>query len=274
MTDTMTEHAAATAVATRRRPFGLARHSLVLAKRSLIKSRRNPGILVNGVLTPVIFLLLFVFLFGGSVAGSTGDYLQYLFPGILVMGTVLSGMMATGLNLNIDIKKGVFDRFRSLPIGRSAPLIGSVLADLVRYVVTVVLLFAIGYLIGFRVETDFLATLAAAAVAITLGFCISWVSVFIGVLVKQEAAVQAVAFIGILPLAFGTNLVAAADKLPGWLQGWVEINPVTHAMNATRGLLLHNGGPVAGPVGQTLLWSAIILVIFAPLSVLTFRRND
>jgi oleandomycin transport system permease protein len=254
-----------------KRPYGLARQSLALARRSLVKTLRNPGSLSDAVLMPVIFLVLFVYLFGGAVAGSTGDYLQYLFPGLLVMTAILAGMLATGLNLNLDIKKGVFDRFRSLPIGRSAPLIGSVLGDTIRYVLSIAVLFAIGYLLGFRIQTDPLSALSASALAMTLGFSLSWINVLVGVLIKETAVVQSVAFLGIFPLAFGTNMVAPTKTLPGWLQAWVHVNPVTHAVEATRGLLL--GGPIAGPAITTLLWSAAILAVFAPLAVRAYRRR-
>src|SRR5699024_4705816 len=177
------------------RRLALARHSLALAQRSLIKTRRNPGVLMDAVFVPVMFLVLFVYLFGGAVSGSTQEYLQHLFPGILVMSTTLVGLLATGLNINTDIKKGIFDRFRSLPIGRSAPLIGSVVGDLIRYVVAAAVVFGFGYLMGFRVETDLVSALGAAALG--------------------------------LP----------TETMPGWLQAWADVNPVSYAMQASQGLL-------------------------------------
>lgn len=253
------------------RPLGLARHSLVLARRGLTKTRRNPGVLLDAVLLPVVFLLLFVYLFGGAVAGSPREYLQFVFPGILVMTTLLTGMLATGVTINLDIKKGVFDRFRSLPIGRSAPLIGSVVGDLIRYAVTLAVLFGVASLMGFRVETGLLATAAAAALAVVFSFAVSWATVLIGVLVREPIVVQSVGFLAIFPLAFGTTMVAPAETMPGWLQAWVGVNPVSHAVDATRGLLL--GGPVAGPATNTLLWSAALLAVFAPLAVAVYRRR-
>jgi len=220
---------------------------------------------------PVIFLVLFVYLFGGAVSGSSRQYLQYIFPGILVMSTMLAGMLATGVNLNLDIKRGVFDRFRSLPIGRSAPLIGSVAGDTVRYILALVVLFAVGYLLGFRIQTSPLAALAACALAVAFSFGLSWAFVLVGVLIRETVIVQSVAFPGIFPLAFGTSMVAPTQTLPGWLQAWVNLNPVTHAMQASRGLLL--GGPVAGPAIWTLLWSAAFLAVFAPLAVGAYRRR-
>ncbi|WP_199035091.1 ABC transporter permease [Glycomyces salinus] len=254
-----------------RRPWGLMRHSLALTGRNLTKVRRNPGIFLDALFMPVMFLLMFVYLFGGAVSGSTGEYLRYLFPGILVMTTVLAGLLSTGLSINRDIKKGVFDRFRSLPIGRSAPLIGSVLSDSARYLVTLVTLFAVGFLMGFRVETGPVEALAACALAVLLGFALSWITVVVGVLIKEEAIVQTVAFLGIFPLAFGTSMVAPTDTLPGWLQSWVEINPVTHAVEAVRGLLL--GGPVAEAATATVLWSVAFLVVLVPLSVWAYQRR-
>jgi oleandomycin transport system permease protein len=246
-------------------------HTLALAGRSLTKTRRNPGILLDALFLPVLFLLLFVYLFGGAVAGSTRDYLQYIFPGVLMMAMIMTGMLATGVNLNYDIKKGVFDRFRSLPISRSAPLLGLVVGDLTRYVVALATLFGIGYLLGFRIGTHPLAALAAAGLATAFSFSLSWLSVFVGVLIREPVIVQTVGFLGIFPLAFGTDMVAPADTMPGWLQAWVDVNPVSHALAATRGLLV--GGPVAGPVLNTLLWSAGFVVVFAPLAVAVYRRR-
>jgi oleandomycin transport system permease protein len=254
-----------------RRRLRLLRHSLVLAGRSLTKTRRNPGVLSDALFMPVIFLLLFVYMFGGAVSGSRHEYLQYVFPGILVMALLLSGMLSTGLSISTDITKGVFDRFRSRPIGRSAPLIGSVLGDMIRYVVAAAVLFAVGYVLGFRVETDPLRALAACGLAAVLGLALSWLNVLIAVLIRQEVIVQSVAFLGIFPLAFGTDMLVPAKTLPGWLKAWVEVNPVSHAVEAARGLLL--GGAVAGPVVWTLVWSAGLLVVLAPLVVGVYRRR-
>ncbi|MCP9968591.1 ABC transporter permease [Actinomadura madurae] len=228
--------------------------------------------LLDALFMPIIFLLLFVYLFGGAVSGSTHAYLQYVFPGVLVMTMLLAGMLATGLSINTDIKKGVFDRFRSLPIGRSAPLIGVVLGDMLRYVVAAAVLFATGYLLGFRVQTDAASAVAAAGLATVLGFSLGWLNVLIGVLIREEVIVQTVAFLGIFPLAFGTTMVVPADTLPGWLRAWVEVNPVSHAVDAARGLLL--GGPVAHPAAMTLLWSAGFLAVFGPLAVYAYRRRS
>jgi len=228
-------------------------------------------VLFDALFLPVVFLLLFVYLFGGSVAGSTHRYLQYVFPGILVMTTIMTGLLATGVSLSIDVKKGVFDRFRSLPISRATPLIGSVLGDMIRYLVAMVMLFALGLAMGFRPGTDLVRVLAACLLTAGLGFAMSWINVLIGVLIRETVVVQTVGFLAIFPLAFGTNMVAPTNTLPGWLQVWVKVNPVTHAIQASRGLLV--GGPVAGPVTWTLLWSAGFLLVFAPLAIAAYRRR-
>ncbi|HZD73700.1 MAG TPA: ABC transporter permease [Actinomycetota bacterium] len=274
MTDTIAANRAAEpthASPPPRRPYGLLRHSLVLARRSLVKIRRGPEGLADAVVLPVVFLSMFVYLFGGAVAGSPRQYLQYVFPAALVMTVIIAGMMVTGINLNADISKGVFERFRSLPIGRSAPLIGSVLGDMIRYLVSLAALFAFGYLLGFRAQTDPLSVLAACALAVVFAFCLSWAYVLVGVVIREPGGVQGIAITTLFPLAFGTSLVAPTATMPGWLQAWVKVNPVTHAMDACRGLLL--GGQVAGPVVKTLLWSAAFLAVFAPLAVRAYRRR-
>lgn len=253
------------------RPLGWLRHSLVLARRSLAKTARNPGAVINGVVTPSLFLVLFLFLFGGSVAGSTADYLQYLFPGILVMGVATTGLVSTGTAINLDLKNGVTDRFRSLPISRLAPLLGSVVADLARYLIAVAILFFLGVLLGFRVQGGAAAAFAAVGLVVLFAFCLSWVAVFVGVLVRDANAVMAFSFIAFLPLLLGTSLAAPTDTLPGWLRVWAEVNPVTHAIDASRALLNHT--PAGTSVTATLVWSAIFLVVFCPLAVRRYSRQ-
>lgn len=256
---------------TRARPWSLARHSLALAGRSLTKTRRNPEMFLDALILPVMFLLLFVYLFGGAVAGSTQEYLQYVLPGVLVLTTVLVGQTSTGLNIVIDMKKGVFDRFRAMPIGRSAPLIGSVLGDAIRYVVAVVTLLGLAFLLGFRVQTDVLSALGAVGLAIAFGFALSWIAVLAAATLRSENLVTTVAFVLPFPLVFGTSMAAPVETLPGWLQAWTDINPVSHAVDASRGLLL--GGPVAEPATMTLLWAGIFLIVLGPLAVAAYRRQ-
>ncbi|WP_214324965.1 ABC transporter permease [Nonomuraea sediminis] len=269
MTTTLSRSTAAPATI-ERRPFGLVRHSLALAGRSVIKTLRTPEQLLDVTLQPIIFVVIYVFLLGGAVAGNTHDYLQFLLPAIMVQ-TVMFGGMATGVNLNTDIKKGVFDRFRSLPIARSAPLIGSVLGDLIRYLVAIVVLLGFGYALGFRIGTDPLSTLAACLLTVFFAFCVSWAFVLLGVLMREPGGVQGMAFIVLFPLTFGTSMITPKNTLPGWLQAWTDINPVNHAMDASRALML--GGPVGSSVVWTLASGLVLLAVFAPLAVRGYRRR-
>ncbi|MET7392740.1 ABC transporter permease [Dactylosporangium sp. NPDC005572] len=253
------------------RPFGLVRHSLVMARRSLIKTMRTPEQLLDVTLQPIIFIVLFVYLLGGAIAGSRHDYLQFLLPALLVQN-VLFASAPTGVSLNTDIKTGVFDRFRSLPIGRSAPLIGGVLGDMIRFVVSIVVMLGFGYIVGFRFQTGVLSVLAACLLVMFLAFCFSWMFVLLGMVVREPGAVQGLGFVIMFPLTFGTNVLVPTNTLPGWLQAWVKVNPVADAMQAARALMVGTG-PVAGPVIKTLLWSVAILAVFAPLAVRAYRRK-
>jgi oleandomycin transport system permease protein len=253
------------------RPFALARHSVALARRSLTKTLRQPEQLLDVTLQPVIFVLLFVYLLGGAVSGSTTAYLQTLLPAIMVQQVMFAGM-ATGTNLNSDIGKGVFDRFRSLPIARSAPLIGSVLGDLIRYLVSIVALLGFGAILGFSFAGGFLATVAACVLTIVFAFSVSWLFVWIGMLVREPGTVQGVGFMLLFPFTFGTSMITPADTLPGWLHSWVDLNPITHVMDMARALMLGRT-PVTGPIVWSLATSAGFLLVFAPLAVRAYRRR-
>jgi oleandomycin transport system permease protein len=253
------------------RPFGLVRHSLALAKRSLLKTIHTPEQLLDVTLQPIMFIFIFVYLLGGAIKGSTHAYLQFLLPALMVQ-TIMFASMATGVSLNTDIKKGVFDRFRSLPIGRSAPLIGSVTGDLVRFVVSISVTLGFGYAVGFRVQTSVWEALAACLLVMFFAFSLCWIFVLAGVLVREPGAVQGIGFITMFPLTFGTNMMVDTATLPGWIQAWVKVNPVTDVMAAARALMVGQG-PVTGPVVHTLLWSLGILVVFAPLAVRAYRRK-
>jgi oleandomycin transport system permease protein len=252
------------------RPFPLVRHSLALAHRTILRIRRTPEQLFDVTFQPIIFVVLFVYLFGGAISGSTHDYLQYVLPALMVQ-TVLFSSMTIGVNLNTDIGKGVFDRFRSLPIPRSAPLVGAVLGDVVRYLISIVVLIAFGYAIGFRVQTDPLQAALGCLVLVVFSLCLCWVSVLIGMLVREPGGVQGISFMLMFPLTFGSSMFVPVDTMPGWLQAWVHVNPVTHLTDTVRGLMI--GGPVAWPLAQTLLWAAAIVGVFAPLAVRAYRRR-
>jgi oleandomycin transport system permease protein len=247
------------------------RHAVALARRSLIKTWRTPEALIDVTLQPVIFLLMFTYIFGGAIAGgSQHAYLQYLLPGMLGQSIAMAGV-AIGQNLNADISKGVFDRFRSLPIARSAPLVGAVLADVVRYLILCVITIGFGFLIGFRVQTGLVPTLAAIGVSLAFALCFCWISVFVGMTVRSPGAVQGVMFLLVLPLSFGSSTFVRTETLPGWLQAFVSVNPINHLVETVRGLMI--GGPVAGPLGWTVTWMGVLLVVFVPLALRGYRRH-
>ncbi len=267
---TRTQPAPRAAAAAPARPFPLVRHSAALTRRSLIKTWRTPEALIDVTLQPIIFLAIFVTIFGNAVAGSTGDYLQFLLPGILGQ-TIAMGAIAIGVNLNTDMEKGIFDRFKSLPIPRSAPLLGAVLGDVVRYVIVAVVTIATGYAMGFRIATSPLEAVAGCLLAVLFAVCLSWVSVWVGMIVRTSGAVQGVMFLLIMPLTFGSNVFVQTDDLPGWMQGFVDVNPLTHLVDSMRGLFL--GTPVGNHVWWTVAWCVGLVAVFMPLALRAYRRK-
>lgn len=252
------------------RRFRLVRHSYALMKRSLIKTMRTPEALIDVTLQPALFLVIFVYIFGGAISGSTHDYLQYLLPGILAQ-TIATGCIAIGVNLNTDLQKGIFDRFRSLPIPRSAPLLGAVLGDVVRYVVVTVVTLGIGYIMGFRITTDPVRALAGALLAVLFALCLSWLPVFVSMKVRTPGAVQGLMFALIMPLSFASNVFVATETLPGWMQKFVDVNPLTHLVGATRSLFL--GAPMGDHLWWTLGWCAGLVAVFMPLALRAYRKK-
>jgi oleandomycin transport system permease protein len=247
------------------------RHALVLARRSLVKLRRTPEALIDVTLQPAIFLGLFTYIFGGAVAGGSQEaYLQFLLPGLLGQ-TIAMASVSLGQNLNADIEKGVFDRFRSLPIARSAPLVGAVLADVVRYLILFAVMMTTGVLMGFELTNGVVPALAALALCMGFALCFGWVSVFVGMVARTSGAVQGIMFLIVLPLSFGSNTFVPTDTLPGWLQAFVKVNPISHLVGAVRGLMI--GGPVAADLMWTLAWMAGLLAVFCPLALRAYRRR-
>jgi len=253
-----------------RKPLPLLRHSLALAKRSLIKTWRTPEALIDVTLQPAIFLVIFVYIFGGAVAGSTASYLQFLLPGILAQ-TIATGAIAIGVNLNTDLEKGIFDRFRSLPVPRSAPLVGAVLGDVVRYVIVTVVTLLIGSLMGFRLEGSVLAAVGACLLAIVFALSLSWVSVFVGMKARTSGAVQGIMFLIIMPLSFASTTFVPGTTLPGWMQGFVKVNPLTHLVDSMRALFM--GQPVGMHVWWTLAWCVGLVAVFMPLAMRAYRKK-
>ena len=251
-------------------PARTAQQSLTLTWRSLVKIRHSPDQLLDVALTPVIFVVVFVFLFGNAISGSWHSYLQFVLPGVAVQA-LLFGAMNTALGLSTDMRTGVFDRFRSLPIARSAPLTGRVLGDVVRNVFSLFLVFAIGAVIGFRPHGRPLDWLAGCGLIMLFSFAICWVAVLIGVVARTPEAIQGLSLAMIFPLAFGSNVFVPVGKLPGWLQAWVKVNPVTGLADSVRALTV--GGPAATHVLATLAWAAGIVIVTFPLAMRMYRRR-
>jgi oleandomycin transport system permease protein len=245
-------------------------HSLTLAWRGIVKTIHSPEALIDVTLQPIIFLLLFVYVFGGAIAGDTSAYLQFALPGVLVQ-TVIFASAGTGTALADDLHTGIFDRFRSLPISRTSPLLGAILADLTRYATSGLIMLGFGALLGFRTSAGPLAIVASLALVMAFAFALCWVFTALAMVVKEPRSVQGIGAMISLPLTFGSNVFVPAASMPGWLQAWVNVNPVSKTADAVRGLLL--GGPVAGPAGTALLWAAGITLVFAPLAVTLYRRR-
>jgi oleandomycin transport system permease protein len=246
------------------------RNTATLAWRTLVQIKHNPFELLDFSIQPVMFLLLFTYVFGGAISGSPGEYLRFGLSGIIVQN-MLFATLNTGVGLNTDLTKGVFDRLRSLPISRWSPLAGRIVADVVKQVWAVALLLGVGMILGFRVGTGPLEVLAAFGLLIVFALAASWMSVLVGMVVSAPEKVQIFGFVLLFPLTFASNAFAPTATMPGWMQAWVRVNPVSTLADAIRGLLV--GGPTATPVIQSLVWAAILLVVFAPAAVWAFRRR-
>lgn len=241
-----------------------------LAWRSLVQIRHSPWELGDFSFQPIIFVLLFTYVFGGAIAGSTGEYLTFALPGIIVMN-MLFVTMYVGMGLNTDLTKGVFDRLRSLPLARWAPMAGRITADLVKQAWSVALLLGVGSILGFRIGTSWLGLVGAVVLLLVFALAFSWVPVLVGLLARDAEHVQIFGFTAMFPLTFVSNVFVPVESMPGWLQAVVNLNPVTNLAEATRGLMV--GGPVAEPVTQSLLWAAALVAVFGPLSMWAFKRR-
>jgi oleandomycin transport system permease protein len=258
------------AMPTRVSPIVGLRNTLTLAWRTLVQIKHNPFELLDFSIQPLMFLVLFTYVFGGAISGSTSDYLTFGLPGIIVQN-MLFATMNTGVALNTDLTKGVFDRLRSLPISRWSPLAGRIVADVVKQAWAIALLLGVGMILGFRVGTGPLEVLAAFGLLLGFALAATWMSVLVGMVVSAPEKVQIFGFVLIFPITFASNAFAPTASMPGWLQAWVKVNPVSILSDAVRGLL--SSGPVGAPVVQSLLWAAGLLAIFAPLSVWAFKRR-
>jgi ABC-2 type transport system permease protein/oleandomycin transport system permease protein len=241
-----------------------------LSWRGIVKIRRHPAGLADVIVGPAVFLVLFGYVFGGAIAGDTSDYLQYVFPGILGMMTLFA-TMGVGVSLASDLSTGTFDRLRSLPIVRIAPLVGAIGSDVVRQLVSLTALIGFGLLLGVRFSTSIWSVLAGCALALAFALAVSWALVLLALAVKDPQAVQGLGAVIVLPLAFASNIFVPIATMPDWMQTFASWNPVGHLVEAVRGLMM--GGPVAGPVTRTLIWMAVFVAVFAPLSLIAYNRR-
>jgi ABC-2 type transport system permease protein len=251
------------------RPSALAA-SRAFGWRTLLKLKHVPEQLTDVIGLPVIFTLGFTYLFGGALAGSTRAYLQFLLPGTLVMTVVLVTTFS-GVTLNTDITTGVFDRFRSLPIWRPAPIVGALLGDIGRYLLASALVVALGLALGYRPEGG--AAGVGAAVALLLGFALglSWVWTTLGLVLRTPSAVNNLSLLVLFPLTLASNIFVDPQTMPGWLRAFIDVNPITHLVTATRGLMA--GTATAGQVGWVLAATAAVTAVFAPLTMRRYRNR-
>lgn len=245
--------------------------TMAFAHRALLRIKHVPEQMFDVTVFPIIFLLMFTYLFGGAIAGSTGEYLQFLLPGILVM-TVSQITMYTGIDLNNDIRKGIFDRFRTLPIWLPSALVGALLVDVVRYSLASAIMIGLGLALGFRPEGGALGVLGAVLVILLFSFSFSWIWTAAGIIMRSEKSLMMVSFLVVFPLTFVSNVFVDPSTLPSWLQGFVNINPISILATAVRGLMHGNG--TWEQIGWVFVVSAIFVVIFAPLTMYLYRRKE
>jgi oleandomycin transport system permease protein len=244
--------------------------SLTLTWRSLVPLKNSPGQLLGLLLQPLFMIVVFVYLFGGAAGGSREQAVLYMLPGVLAQVALLA-TATTGINLSTDIGNGVFDRFRSMPIARLAPLTGRILADLVTMLVTLAMSMIIGYAVGFRVQTSPLEALAGLGLVLVFTMALSWASAWLGLVAKSVSSMQVLSMGVLMPLTFGSSAFVPAVDLPGWLTFWMEINPVSHLAAAIRGLMV--GGLEANSVWITLAWTAGLLAVFVPLALRAYNKR-
>jgi ABC-2 type transport system permease protein len=246
------------------------RQSLIMAYRGLLKVRRTPEQLIDVTLQPILFTLMFTYLFGGAIAGNVHAYLPIIIPGILAQ-TILTGSVAIGVNLREDMDKGVFDRFRSLPIARIAPLAGALMADAIRYVIVTVLTFSMGYIMGMRPPAGFIGVLEASLLVIFFAWCTSWIFAFFGVIAKTASGVQGISMLILFPLTFLSNAFVPVNTMPKPLAWFATVNPVSHLVNAIRTLL--DQGRTSHDFWMSLFGALIIMAVFSVVTVKAYIRK-
>ncbi|MFL5892527.1 MAG: ABC transporter permease [Solirubrobacterales bacterium] len=248
------------------------RDGYVVSVRNMRHFLRQPQLLLFSTIQPIMFVLLFSYVFGGAIGGSLPEgvsYKDFLLPGIFVQSTAFRATQ-TAIGLSEDMKRGVIDRFRSMPMARSAVLAGRTLADLVRTLFVIVLMTAVGYAIGFRFGEGPFEAIASILIVAAFGFALSWIFVYVGLIAKGPEAAQSAGFVAIFPLVFASSIFVPVDTMPSWLQSIADVSPVTATADAARALAI--GGDVWTPLWQVLAWVGGILIVFVPLCVRKYRR--
>ncbi|MFE9253762.1 ABC transporter permease [Streptomyces sp. NPDC006879] len=248
------------------------RHIGALVRRNALQIKQDPESMFDAVLMPVIFTLLFVFVFGGAISGNGNQevYVNYVIPGLMAM-MGMNIAMAVGTGVNDDFKKGVMDRFRSMPIARSSVLIAKIIVEIGRMMVAIAILLGMGFLLGLSIETSVVHLFAAVGLSMVFGASLTWIFILLGLTMKTPQAVQGMAMLVLMPLQFGSSIFAPPSTMPGWLQSFTDYNPLSNLADAARNLI--NGGAVAHSVWMTLGWSLAITVVTAPLAVSKFRKK-
>jgi len=252
-------------------PAGALSASLTFAWRSVLKVRHVPEQLADVILIPVLFTLLFTYLFGGALSGSTGAYLQFLLPGTLVMA-ILTVTIYSGVTLSTDLATGAYDRFRSMPISPAAPLLGGLLGDVGRYLIAAALVVGLGLLMGYRPGAGILGLLAGLPLILLLSFSLSWAWLALALVLRTPNTVQIVGFVILVPLTFASNTFVDPGTMPSLLRAFVELNPVSHLVTAVRGLA--EGSVLGGDIAWVLATSMVLVAIFVPLTVSLLRRRE
>ncbi|MBS1582536.1 MAG: ABC transporter permease [Bacteroidetes bacterium] len=254
----------------RPRPASALSSVATLAWRAMLKIKHVPFQLFDVTVMPIMFTLLFTYIFGGALAGTPREYIQYLLPGVLVQ-TIIFITVYTGMGLNTDINKGLYDRFRSLPMWQGSPVFGALAGDVFRYSVASTLIIVMGLILGFRPEGGVLGVLLAVALVLTFGFALSWLWIIVGMLVKTPESVMTTSFVLLMPLTFASNIFVDLSTMPDWLRAIVGHNPVTYLANASRGLM--HGRAQASDVVWVLIASAAIVLVSAPIALRLYRKE-
>jgi ABC-2 type transport system permease protein len=245
-------------------------NALVFAWRAVLKFKHLPEQLFDLVMTPIMFTLLFTFVFGGALAGSPHDYLQYFIPGILVQ-TVVFNAVYSGMGLSTDLEKGLFDRFRSLPIWSLSPFAGLMVGDMLRHTIAGSIILTIGLILGFRPEAGIAGVLASLLLLVAIGFGMGWIFIALGLVIRTPMTLMTMSFTFLMPLVFASNIMVQPDTMPGWLRAFVGVNPVSLMASAMRGLMA--GTATAQQVGLALILPATLTVVLAPVTLWLYRRK-